>query len=133
MRVPSMFQQTNQQEHARLRTHLQTFFTKENIDATYTTLHNAVVCRLERELKNNGCTSGSAKAGATIDAFALGYEIFDSMVLDVRSPLIGMALLCALALTQLVSFVPTVLIVRPCTCRLCRSSSNQNARSALHN
>ena len=97
---PSLLQLASQDEHARLRKHMQSFFTQENVDAVYTTLRDTVLTT---------CKKVAAEAGpdgfAAVDAETVAHKLIEDVVMKVcweaMCALLRMVTRCALHTTLL--------------------------------
>ena len=87
MSTASLLQLGDQDEHTRLRAHLNAFFTQENVESVYRTLRDAVVERTRAVAEH--AQAVAADAGSTervpIDAFAFASELINEVVMKVRA------------------------------------------------
>ena len=78
--APSILLQEDAQEHARLRSHFQQFFSEDNVSTVYSTLLKSVVAVATDAAKQaqNGST-----AQADVDMVQLAHELISNVVLEV--------------------------------------------------
>jgi cytochrome P450 len=87
MSTASLIQLDDKEEHARLRAHLNAFFTQENVDAVYTTLRDGVVDRINKLAMREVPSMEGKESGAQavqVDAFDFAFDLLNEVVMKVR-------------------------------------------------
>lgn len=73
----ALIQLDDREEHARLRSHFNAFFTQENVNAVYTTLRDAVDARI-------GAVAAGASSVVCVDAYDFAFLLLNEVVMKVR-------------------------------------------------